>query len=163
IRILENHLEMAPCRPQPLAAESSQRDAVDGDHAPGRTLQHDERAPERRLAAAALADSGKCLARHVLEAYAVDGADPLTRTEEALSDRKPHAERTRLENRFLARRPCFPLVVRVHRHRSALPGAAQRGIEEVAQGVADDVEGEERSADSDGGCHEKVRIGLYRL
>ena len=72
VRILEDHLHLAAQRPQPAGAELLDRLALEDDLAGRRLEQPDDRAAERRLAAARLADEAERLALLHGEADVVD-------------------------------------------------------------------------------------------
>jgi hypothetical protein len=75
VGVLVDHLHAPPVGQQGLALEMRDVLPVDADRPGGRLEQLEQRAPDRRLAAAALADQPQRLAAADLEAHAVDGMD----------------------------------------------------------------------------------------
>jgi hypothetical protein len=89
VRILEDDLDLAPDRPHLTPLEARDVAAVEEDRAGRRLEQLDDRAPERRLAAARLADDAERLALadgKVDPVDCADGADGVL--EDARLDRK---------------------------------------------------------------------------
>ena len=90
VRVLEDHLQLAPVRPQLAVRERRDVVAAEAQRAARRLEQPDEEPAERRLAAAGLADDAERLAAAHLERHAVDGVDDLGRA--ALERARPHRE-----------------------------------------------------------------------
>ena len=77
VRVLEDHLHLAPERPQLAPRERRDVGAVEADRAARRLVQPHEQPAERRLPAARLADDAERLAAPDLERDAVDRVDEL--------------------------------------------------------------------------------------
>src|SRR5262249_22573501 len=75
IRVLEDHLHLAPQRPQRSGLEVADRLSVEEDVSGGRLEQADDAAAERRLAASGLADEAHRLALGNAQRDVVDGVD----------------------------------------------------------------------------------------
>ncbi len=89
VRVLEDHLDPAPDRPQRRGAEAGEVDAVEEDAAVARLVEPDHRLRERRLAATRLADQPERLAALDAERDAVDRPYvPDRRAEEPGPDRE---------------------------------------------------------------------------
>src|SRR5262249_15549199 len=78
VRVLEDHLHLAPVRPQLAPRELRDVAAVEGDASARRLVQAHEQAAEGGLAATGLSDHSEGLAAIDLERDAVDGMDDVT-------------------------------------------------------------------------------------
>jgi hypothetical protein len=87
-RVLKDDLHLTPQAPQFAALQREHVSAVEGHRACRRLDQAQDRAPERRLAAAGLADYAQRLPRHDVERDAVDRAHG-----SRLAAEKPTADR----------------------------------------------------------------------
>ena len=112
VGVLEDHLHVAPRRPQLRAAERGDVAAVELDPPRGQLGEPQQRAPQRRLAAARLADEAERLARLHLERDAVDcahGGDVAPHHAVAAGRRSAGARRSRAaagpRHRSIAARP----------------------------------------------------------
>ena len=105
VGVLEDHLHLAPQRPHLPPREAGDLAPVEADRARGRLDQLQDRAAERRLAAARLADQAERLAAPDAEADAVDRADlvDLAVDQEPAPDREVLDEVGDLEQRGAVR------------------------------------------------------------
>ena len=103
VRILEDHLHLAPQRSQRARAEIADVPAVEDDPARRRLVEADDRPAERRFAAARLADETERLALPHGEADVVDRVDPRDLAlQQPLADREVLDEVRDLEERTVA-------------------------------------------------------------
>ena len=89
VRVLEDDLHPPPVRLEGRALDRGQVRAVEGDRARRRLDEAQQQPPDRRLAAARLADEPERLAAPDLEAHAVHGLD---HADGALQDAAPDRE-----------------------------------------------------------------------
>src|SRR5690606_9661533 len=103
--VLEDHLETAAVRMELLRREPREVDAVEDDPSLARSLEPEDRATDRRLAATGLPDERERAAALDDEIDAVDGADPAPdATQNTAANREPRPEACDLEQRALAAR-----------------------------------------------------------
>src|SRR4030095_11719653 len=86
VRILEDHLHLAPDRTQRVLGERREVAPLEEDLTAGRPLELQDAAPGGRLPAPGLAHEPERLAPADLEAHAVDGADEGPAREEPAAD-----------------------------------------------------------------------------
>ena len=104
VRVLEDHLRLAPDRRELLARELGDLEAIELDRAAGWADEHQDRASRGRLAGAGLTHETKRLARVDREVDAVDGLDVADRARQqaARPDREVRLEVDRADDRALA-------------------------------------------------------------
>ena len=106
VRILEDHLRPAAEALERVPLQFADIGAFEADRATGRPVQAEERAADRRLAGARLADEGQGLAPLDCEGDAVDGVKQLRFPAPALRGHlEGDAEIVHLDQRPIAERP----------------------------------------------------------